>query len=155
MRDINGRYTNMQKRVRKVTNWVVVGCLVYLSVLIGKDLFTAKVSAWFTPNYSVVQVYPPEAEMDYEELADKIFQLESSSGRNDGCKKQGLVNGYGYRQNTRSFKCYDNQVEVRNIVIGWFRNHLENGMDIATALCYYNTGHKVNDCNYYKNYQKL
>lgn len=152
-RDNKGRFTSFRKVVRKITNWLVFGMIIYLIALIGKDFLTGNFENLIASSYASVKVQAnKEMEIDYEDLADRIFQLESSSGRNDGCKREGLVNGYGYRQNSRSRKCYDNQTEVRNIVIGWFKKHLESGMDLATTVCYYNTGYKINTCNYYNNY---
>lgn len=86
---------------------------------------------------------------------DIIRQLESSGGKHDGCLSKGLINGYGYMQSTYHWKCFDNHDQVRNSVKVWFERHLSNGMSIATAICYYNTGHKVSNCPYYEKYQLL
>lgn len=91
-----------------------------------------------------------------EHIVAKVQILESSGGVNDGCKKQGLVNGYGYRQNSKSFKCYDNKTEVKAVVTDWFKTKLvDEKLSLAAALCLYNSGRKVTTCDYYKNYLKL
>jgi hypothetical protein len=86
-----------------------------------------------------------------ESHLNKIRRLESSGGRNDSCLKSDLINGYGYAQSTFSNMCYKSHTEVRNLVRKWFEKRIPE-MGIATAVCYYNTGHKTDDCKYYKAY---
>lgn len=86
----------------------------------------------------------------------RIYQLESSFGKEDGCKKKGLYNGFGYAQPDSAMAkgtgaCYKSFDEVVNLVDTWFTRQLKE-MDIETALCYYNTGHKINDCGYLNKY---
>jgi hypothetical protein len=96
-----------------------------------------------TPTYSIKQI------------VDAVHILESSGGKNDGCKKKGLVNGYGYAQHDsrKVWNCYKTHAEVRSLVEKWFAARVDS-MGLPTALCYYNLG-KVNeklvdDCKYYQ-----
>jgi hypothetical protein len=90
-----------------------------------------------------------------EEHLNKIRVLESSGGRNDGCIKKGLINGYGYAQSTFRWECYRTPREVRNKVETWFETRLAGGYTLSMAVCYYNTGHKINKCPYWQKYQSL
>ena len=85
-----------------------------------------------------------------EELADKIFALESSRGKNDYCKTIGKVNGYGYRQNAKERVCFNFHEEVKELVEGWVANHQTQGLTEAQLLCHYNTGQATDDCDYYQ-----
>lgn len=69
----------------------------------------------------------------------RIYTLESSQGKRDGCKKQGKVNGFGYRQNAREHVCFDYFEEVAYYVDIWLEEKLKDH-DLATALCGYNLG---------------
>lgn len=88
------------------------------------------------------------------EILPKIFQLESSSGRNDGCRDIGKFNGYGFMQSTFNWECFDTQEEVEVLVANWFTRHLED-KTLPEALCYYNRGVVEEGCPYYQNYLSL
>jgi hypothetical protein len=92
--------------------------------------------------------------IDLGKIADKIYTLESSGGKNDGCRKLGLYNGYGYRQNTSEWVCYGSHEEVRQHVISWLTENIKNG-DVQDALCYYNKGKRNIGCTYAVNYKSL
>ena len=105
-------------------------------------------------------------QFDIDYIVSVVHQLESSGGINDRCKKHGLVNGYGYRQNKRSFKCYDNAEEVKAIVATWFSQKLiDEKLPLPIALCGYNLGFRhphLQECAnqsdrypYYQNYLKI
>ena len=87
-------------------------------------------------------------------ISDKIYQLESTSGKNDGCNKLGLFNGYGWHQNSSEWICYSSHEEVRQQVIAWLEEHIKNG-DIEKALCFYNQGTNAKSCTYAVNYNTL
>mgnify|MGYP000912583436 CR=1 FL=1 len=91
--------------------------------------------------------------VDYDEILRIVYRKESSSGKNDGCKRQGKYNGYGYAQSTHSWKCFDSHAEVTGLVRAWFEKRVPV-MGLPAALCYYNTGHKTADCPYYRDYLK-
>jgi len=94
------------------------------------------------------------AKPDMDEILTKVYTLESTGGKNDGCTRKGQFNGYGYAQNKSSWICFDTHTHVTERVATWFANHLKE-LDLSTALCFYNTGYKVNNCTYYQNYLKL
>lgn len=87
----------------------------------------------------------------------KIYGLESSWGRNDGCREQGKYNGFGYGQNKYVWNCFNSFEEVVEKVNNWFEKRLkENGNDLTEALCYYNTGlTKQVNCKYYQSFISL
>jgi hypothetical protein len=83
-----------------------------------------------------------------------IYFLESTSGKNDGCKDEGKFNGYGYAQSTTSWRCYDSFEDVTSRVNEWFEDRLSNnGNNLVESVCYYNTGipHKA-VCAYSENF---
>lgn len=88
------------------------------------------------------------------EVLPKIYQLESSSGKNDSCKQKGLVNGYGYAQSTFSWRCYNTKEEVEKEVASWFDHNLKT-YTLAQAVCRYNTGTPSETCPYWEKYQSL
>lgn len=98
---------------------------------------------------------PAAAALTTDQLVYKIYGLESTWGKNDGCTAKGLYNGYGYRQNTREHKCFESRETVRLIVVDWVNDKRAKGYTDAELLCYYNTGYKVSDCTYYKNSLKI
>jgi len=70
-----------------------------------------------------------------------VYFLESTSGKNDGCKEEGKFNGYGFAQNSAQWKCYDSFEKVTERVNDWFVERLSmNGNDLVEAVCLYNTG---------------
>lgn len=104
------------------------------------------------PVASPAEVKPHAPNMD--KLLASIYQLESSSGKNDGCKTKGMFNGFGYGQNANSWNCFSTFSEVENKVRLWFEKRVPT-MGLSTAICYYNSGHKVADCPYYQSYLKI
>ena len=89
-----------------------------------------------------------------DEIVSKVYQLESSSGQNDGCKARGMVNGYGWHQSKFDWKCYKTHDEVKGYVTDWFKDKLEN-MTVEESLCYYNTGKVQSTCDYLEKYNEL
>lgn len=102
---------------------------------------------------------------DIQTIADTIYGLESTWGKNDGCRAKGKFNGYGFGQNEHSWNCYDTQEEVRLAVEKWIAEKLESGHDVPSLVCGYNLGFKSthleecinqsDDFPYYKNYLLL
>jgi hypothetical protein len=90
------------------------------------------------------------------EIADKIYTLESSGGKNDWCQKNGQgFNGYGFAQNKGTWMCYDTQDEVEQLVLNWINDRKREGMSEAELVCYYNTGIKQSNCPYYQKYLSI
>ncbi len=92
--------------------------------------------------------------LDIGEIADKIYTLESSQGKNDGCRKLGLYNGYGFSQSAFSWKCFSSHEEVRQLVIDWLIDNISK-YGLEQALCRYNIGEITNDCKYVVDYKNL
>ena len=84
----------------------------------------------------------------------KIYGLESSFGKNDSCKDQGKINGFGFGQSTFSWQCFDNLAQVAGYVDDWVDLHLSY-QDLPHALCLYNQGKIEKDCTYYEHYLSL
>jgi len=93
-------------------------------------------------------------EIPIDTILPKIYQLESSSGRNDACKTRGLYNGYGFGQNTTSWNCFESLDEVETKVAAWFEKNLKD-KTMSQALCYYNIGQVVDWCPYIDKYASL
>ena len=91
---------------------------------------------------------------DVGKIADKIYTLESSGGKNDSCRNLGLYNGYGYRQNSFEWICYSSHEEVRQHVINWLTQNIKDG-NIEQALCKYNQGIDTQNCSYAMNFKSL
>jgi len=108
------------------------------------------------PNVLIIPIGKKSAEavFDVGAIADRIYQLESSSGKNDGCRKLGLYNGYGFRQNQFEWKCYSSAEQVRNLVIDWLETNIKDG-NIEKALCLYNRGIDQTQCSYAIKYNSL
>lgn len=64
----------------------------------------------------------------------------------------GKWNGYGMGQTHTKRTCFNSQEEVRQKVENWIKDKIDQGWEVGTITCYYNTGIKQNDCEYYKKY---
>jgi len=91
---------------------------------------------------------------DIGSIADKIYTLESSNGKNDSCRNLGLYNGYGFRENSSEWKCFESHEQVRELVINWLTTHIKN-FGVEKALCMYNRGIDENTCTYSEHYLSL
>jgi hypothetical protein len=86
-----------------------------------------------------------------------VYFLESTSGKNDGCRDEGKFNGFGYAQNTAVWKCYDTFKEVADRVNEWFEDRLgSNGNNLVEAACFYNKGIQgMRVCDYSENFMSV
>jgi hypothetical protein len=78
------------------------------------------------------------------EVVATVYRLESSGGKNDSCKKNGLYNGYGFAPGT----CYKSHAEITNKVKAWFEKNIPKH-GLARSLCGYNLGFSskyLSDC---------
>lgn len=94
-----------------------------------------------------------------DQIADGVYRLESSSGKNDKCVRKGLgFNGYGWGQSLTKDNCHADRGQVRAKVIDWFDRNLET-MTVAQALCYYNLGKPggvlQDDCKYHQDFKDI
>ena len=69
----------------------------------------------------------------------------------DTCQEIGLFNGYGLGQTHTKQTCFSSHALAEALVEDWFRQKLQV-MDLPTALCYWNLGLKINNCQYERNY---
>lgn len=93
--------------------------------------------------------------LSLDQIADRIAVLETSNGKNDKCKRERLgYNSYGYGQQINKYTCFDTDERARNIVKKWFAEKLQV-MTLEIALCHYNIGDKVNNCEYVKDFKSL
>ena len=89
------------------------------------------------------------------QIADRVAILETSSGKNDKCKREGLgYNSYGYGQQINKYTCFDTDKRAKQVVMNWFASKL-TVMSLEVALCHYNIGHKISNCDYAKKFKSL
>lgn len=90
-------------------------------------------------------------EHDIDKLVTAIAKAESGNGtaptgHHTYCESIGKTNKYGYG-NRQKF-CFDNEEIAQLTVHNWFVKRLDSGMSLDAALCYYNTGNKIDSCGY-------
>lgn len=92
-----------------------------------------------------------------EPMLKTIYFLESTEGKNDGCREQGKFNGFGYAQSDHTWQCFDSFEDVVKEVNDWYVERLGvNGNDVVEAVCYYNTGvPNQNTCVYAENFMNV
>lgn len=90
-----------------------------------------------------------------DDLVWDIYGLESTWGKNDGCRAQGKYNGFGLGWYGGKKPCFNTFAEASNAVHAWVQSMQEQGYDTATLLCYYNTGKLISDCEYFNKYLTL
>jgi hypothetical protein len=100
------------------------------------------------------EIKPSSPASGIADIIPKIYQLESSGGKNDSCKQKGLVNGYGYGTWTNHLTCFDSKEEVENKVVAWFEEKLQT-YSLAESVCLYNTGRATSDCLYYQKFKTI
>lgn len=87
--------------------------------------------------------------LPYGNLVWKTYGHESSYGKNDSCQRQGRYNGFGYAQSSFGYSCFSSAREVAKKVSDWFIHAINiAGMSAKQALCYYNQGKVMSDCDY-------
>lgn len=96
---------------------------------------------------------PVLVEPKIEELLDRIYQLESSSGINDTCEPEGH-NGYGFGQHKTSNLCFGSDEEARNAVKAWFQEKQRQGFTLSQSVCLYHSGSPTDDCLYLQKFNQ-
>lgn len=96
-----------------------------------------------------------EVEPSVQEIVRKIYQLESSSGKNDSCRAKGKFNGYGYAQSIHTWNCYESHEQVKELVTAWVIDKQNKGYTLNELLCYYNIGIKTNSCIYVNKFNSI
>jgi hypothetical protein len=92
---------------------------------------------------------PAKVAESSEAIADTIYLLESSRGKNDNkCESLGKHNGYGFRQGASRNYCTTSDNETRKLVIEWIKEKQSQGLTENQLLCLYNTGTASEQCEY-------
>ena len=87
--------------------------------------------------------------LPHGQIVWQTYGHESSFGKNDACKNQGLFNGFGFAQNDAGYQCFASLKEVATKVSGWFADYIEKkGYTTREALCIYRYGHTNGNCDY-------
>lgn len=87
------------------------------------------------------------------EILYKIWGLESSWGRNDGCRDEGKFGGFGIMSEGKVM-CYDTFEKSVERAEYWLTK-LGVDKDMAKALCLWNTGVVMVNCSYYQAFLTL
>lgn len=87
------------------------------------------------------------ATLPLSEIVRRIYQLESSGGKNDSCHKHGLHNDFGLGIYGNHEDCYQTTDEVRIKVENWFAEKMKEHT-LKESLCLYNRGIITEDCKY-------
>ena len=120
-------------------------------------------SVWtdLTPEYTPIEWKAPRIEdisvkgLSKDEIVWRIYGLESSYGKNDGCKRQGKFNGFGFGQHETDWQCFKTFEEASQAVHNWVASMQAQGYDMPTLVCYYNTGKLISNCSYYQKFLAL
>lgn len=92
---------------------------------------------------------PEVVDNSINNIADKIYLLESSRGKNNysKCKAIGRVNSIGYGiDGSGKFVCFKDHAEEMLTLTNWIKNKQAQGMTEAQMLCLY-SGRNYKGCN--------
>lgn len=84
----------------------------------------------------------------------KIYFLESTHGKNDGCRLSGKFGGFGVMEAKGKPACYDTFEEAAIRANYWY-DLIRSKYSLTESLCMWNTGVNVNKCNYSDTYLVL
>jgi len=92
-------------------------------------------------------------------IVEKINTLESTNGtategHHKFCESIGKTNEFGFFKNGNRFHCFDTFEESVKDVTARLAEMLET-MTLPEALCLYSGHGQVNDCSYWRDFQKL
>jgi hypothetical protein len=121
---------------------------------VGESKQVAVAAMPVNPNSLTGEIKTSPSGLGVEEILPKIYQLESSGGKNDSCKSQGKVNGYGFMISKFHYRCYETKEEVEKDVASWFTKNLKD-KTLAQSLCYYQSGIVTEDCEYAQKFARL
>lgn len=136
---------------------IILRTPVYIQTLPPLEPSVIKVS---TPSATPIASPIPKTEkqlilaMKHGEILWKIYGLESTWGKNDGCRnnKRGY-GGFGVMSGGKVV-CYPTFEQAVNRAEHWLVK-MNVDKDLATALCTWNTGIKQPNCMYYQKYLSL
>jgi hypothetical protein len=107
-------------------------------------------------------VKPTPAQLTEEQIVKKakwgdelwnIYMLETTRGKNDGCKHEGRRGGFGV-MSLGEPACYDT-FEIAVQRASYWYDKIRSKEDLATSVCIWNTGTKQPNCMYYQKYLSL
>lgn len=113
-----------------------------------------------TPEARLVpKVEAAELAIDYDDVFEKVRILESGKGtapegHHVYCRNKDMWNeiGYGNRQGI----CFTDMQEGKQTLTNWYEKRVREGMTLAEALCYWESGHKdITNCTYAQRYYAL
>lgn len=92
-------------------------------------------------------------------IIEKVRTLESGkgefpSGHHKFCESLGKSNEFGYFSGGNKHFCFNNFEDSVKEVTSWYETQLTQ-MPLDVALCYYNTGIMMAECEYSQNFHKL
>lgn len=73
----------------------------------------------------------------------------AKSGLHVTCRAKGMINEYGY--NAPNGFCFRDETTQDLTIHNWFYDNMDK-YGVAGALCRYNTGRALSDCQYYQDY---
>lgn len=133
-----------------ITEAVMVGCLHYG---IKWGLYE-----YFSPKTVIINIARPaeakeikqeEVKIDsIEQIADKIWFLESTRGKNNysKCEAIGKINGIGYGiTGNGKYQCFNSHDEEMQVLRGWIIDKRAKGMSEQEMLCHY-SGNNYQGC---------
>ena len=139
-------------KVMKLLPAVIIGILLALQVKsYAPRLFEASAGIVRTQITIEKKLTPTEiiAKTKHPEEILVLWTLESSQGKNDGCRAIGKWNGFGMAQSEHTWQCFDSFEEVVSKVDAWLTQR-----DLE-AYCYYNVGIRTTNCDYARKVQYL
>lgn len=102
---------------------------------------------YFTPKSVTIIIHKAEAKVkkatpkdNVTELANKIYYLESSNGKNNysKCEAIGKVNGIGFGIiGNGKYECFNSHEDEMKVLKGWIVDHKARGMSDNELLCLY------------------
>jgi len=90
---------------------------------------------------------------NYGDILWNIYMLETTRGKNDGCRREGKWGGFGVMSNG-SPACYDTFKQAVERASYWY-GKIREGNTLDESLCIWNLGTKVSSCHYSRNYHTL
>jgi hypothetical protein len=95
------------------------------------------------------EIVPEQPKKDHvDEIAETIWMKESTQGKHNysKCEAQGLTNGIGYAiPGDGTYRCFKDHAEEMQVLKGWIRDHISQGMTEKELLCHY-SGSNYNFC---------
>lgn len=121
----------------------------YLEFLEPKTVYIEPAHAEESPEVKPeASKLPVEEISDVERIADTIYTLESTQGKNNysKCEAVGKVNGIGYGiDGSGKYQCFENHAEEMKTLKAWISKHFAEGMNEKELKCHY-SGSNYKEC---------